>query len=113
VPHLQSVLQNSLNDHGHLRLTADGEREGKLRKHLTLEGELGNHRGERTDSVSGLPYPGRRAQWEGHVEGKETKSFLGRYNHNGEKCMVAGRESRKSRKGGDPRLPQFQSSERM
>lgn len=50
--------------------------------------------------LQGCLYPGSRAQWEGHVEGKEAKSFLGRDNHNGEKFTVPGIGSRKSRKEG-------------
>lgn len=50
--------------------------------------------------LQGCLYPGSRAQWEGHVEGKEAKIFLGRNNHNGEKLTVPWIGSRKSRKAG-------------
>lgn len=51
-------------------------------------------------------YPQSRAQWERHVKGKETKSFLRRCKHYSEKaCMVAGRRSRKNRKGRPMLIP--------
>lgn len=53
----------------------------------------------------GCPYPGSRAQGEGHVAGKITKSLFRRYNRDGEKCMVAGRGSRKSKRWGPMLTP--------